>query len=74
MCETRYVSSRTKHFINAVVYHWIDAKTGERRWNSEVSSIDSVVVGWCSHVRQYFSTIGNQDSQPHYERVDFAGC
>src|SRR5215204_876186 len=25
-------------------YHWIDAKTGERRWNSEVSSIDTALL------------------------------
>src|SRR6185369_3957411 len=24
-------------------YHWMDAKTGERRWNSEVSSIDTAL-------------------------------
>src|SRR5205085_5584224 len=25
-------------------YHWMDAKTGERRWNSEVSSIDTALL------------------------------
>ena len=25
-------------------YHWMDYKTGERRWNSEVSSIDSALL------------------------------
>src|SRR5215213_6725974 len=25
-------------------YHWQDAKTGERRWNSEVSSIDTALL------------------------------
>src|SRR4030095_467183 len=24
-------------------YHWLDIKTGERRWNSEVSSIDTAL-------------------------------
>src|SRR5829696_6062240 len=25
-------------------YHWMDARTGERRWNSEVSSIDTAIL------------------------------
>src|SRR6185503_7080349 len=25
-------------------YHWMDSKTGERRWNSEVSSIDTALL------------------------------
>src|SRR4029434_9295350 len=25
-------------------YHWIDSKTGQRRWNSEVSSIDTALL------------------------------
>src|ERR1041385_2525658 len=25
-------------------YHWLDSKTGERRWNSEVSSIDTALL------------------------------
>ena len=55
-------------------YHWIDAKSGERRWNSEVSSIDTaLLLGGVLTVRQYF----REDQQIRklateiYERVDF---
>ena len=55
-------------------YHWIDAKTGARRWNSEVSSIDTALLlagvlttrqcfGYDPEVRKLATTI--------YERVDF---
>ena len=55
-------------------YHWIDAKTGDRRWNSEVSSIDTaLLLAGVLTVRQYF----NDDREIKrlatmiYERVDF---
>jgi hypothetical protein len=36
-------------------YHWLDAKTGERRWQSEVSSIDTaLLLGGVLTTRQYF--------------------
>ena len=36
-------------------YHWLDAKTGERRWNSEVSSIDTaLLLAGVLTARQYF--------------------
>ncbi len=36
-------------------YHWLDASTGERRWNSEVSSIDTaLLLGGVLTARQYF--------------------
>ena len=36
-------------------YHWMDAKTGERRWNSEVSSIDTaLLLGGVLTARQFF--------------------
>jgi len=55
-------------------YHWIDVKTGQRRWNSEVSSIDTaLLLAGVLTVRQYF-----RDDQEIrelatriYERVDF---
>jgi len=55
-------------------YHWLDAKTGERRWNSEVSSIDTaLLLAGVLTVRQCFR------SDPEivrlagriYERVNF---
>jgi hypothetical protein len=55
-------------------YHWMDAATGERRWNSELSSIDTaLLLGGVLTARQYF----NQDAEIVrlatliYERVDF---
>ena len=55
-------------------YHWIDAKTGERRWNSEVSSIDTaLLLAGVLTVRQYFRN--DQEIRELatriYERVDF---
>ena len=55
-------------------YHWIDAKTGVRRWDSEVSSIDTALLlagvlttrqcfGYDPEIRKLATTI--------YERVDF---
>src|SRR5262249_19527811 len=36
-------------------YHWLDLKTGERRWKSEVSSIDTaLLLGGVLTARQYF--------------------
>ncbi len=55
-------------------YHWMDAKTGERRWRSEISSIDTaLLLAGVLTVRQCF------DEDPEirdlatkiYERVDF---
>src|SRR5437667_448917 len=37
-------------------YHWLDTKSGERRWNSEVSSIDTaLLLGGVLTVRGYYS-------------------
>jgi hypothetical protein len=55
-------------------YHWIDTKTGERRWNSEVSSIDTtLLLAGVLTVRQCFA---NDSEIPRlatriYRRVDF---
>jgi hypothetical protein len=55
-------------------YHWLDEKTGERRWQSEVSSIDTaLLLAGVLTVRQYF----HDDIEIRklatriYERVDF---
>jgi hypothetical protein len=55
-------------------YHWLDAKTGARRWNSEVSSIDTaLLLAGVLTVRQFF----REDAEIRklateiYERVDF---
>ena len=55
-------------------YHWIDAKSGERRWESEVSSIDTaLLLAGVLTVRQYFKEdpeIKNLATKI-YQRVDF---
>ncbi|HEX6650733.1 MAG TPA: glucoamylase family protein [Pyrinomonadaceae bacterium] len=55
-------------------YHWMDSKTGERRWNSEVSSIDTaLLLAGVLTVRQCF----HEDPEivrlatDIYRRVDF---
>jgi beta-glucosidase len=59
---------------NGWFYHWMDKTTGERRWRSEVSSIDTaIILGGVLSVRQCFqddSEIVNLAAKI-YERVDF---
>ncbi|MFP5265651.1 MAG: glucoamylase family protein [Blastocatellia bacterium] len=55
-------------------YHWLDRVTGERRWASEVSSIDTaLLLGGVLTARQYFR--GDAEiyalATKIYERVDF---
>ena len=55
-------------------YHWLDTKTGERRWNSEVSSIDTaLLLGGVLTVRQCFANDPEITRQATtiYRRVDF---
>jgi hypothetical protein len=55
-------------------YHWLDAKSGERRWQSEVSSIDTaLLLAGVLTVRQYFQDDKETVilSTKIYERVDF---
>ena len=55
-------------------YHWLDAKTGERRWNSEVSSIDTaLLLAGVLTARQYFHTDREIVALANriYDRVDF---
>jgi hypothetical protein len=55
-------------------YHWLDTKTGERRWNSEVSSIDTaLLLGGVLTARQYFrdDLEIRRLATTIYERVDF---
>lgn len=41
--------------VNGFFYHWVDVNTGQRAWNSEVSSIDTAIL-LCGVLtcRQYF--------------------
>jgi len=55
-------------------YHWLDAKTGERRWTSEVSSIDTaLLLAGVLTARQYFRDDPEirKLATKIYERVDF---
>lgn len=75
------VRATLKHFAdkaehkNGWFYHWIDLRTGQRRWQSEISSIDTaLLLAGVLTARQYF----RNDSEivrlatKIYERVDFA--
>ncbi len=59
---------------NGWFYHWLDARTGERRWQSEVSSIDTaLLLGGVLTARQYHR---DDPEIPRlatgiYERIDF---
>lgn len=55
-------------------YHWLDARSGERRWQSEVSSIDTaLLLAGVLTARQYYR--GDLEiarlATRIYERVDF---
>jgi len=69
----KFFAERAFH-KNGWFYHWMDKTTGERRWNSEISSIDTaIVLGGVLSVRQCFkedTEIVNLAKQI-YERVDF---
>lgn len=69
----RFFAERAPNF-HGWFYHWMDVKTGERRWNSEVSSVDTaLLLGGVLTARQYF----RDDAEIRrlatliYERVDF---
>lgn len=55
-------------------YHWLDVNTGERRWKSEVSSIDTaLLVAGALTARQYFRDDREiaRLAEQIYERIDF---
>jgi hypothetical protein len=59
---------------NGWFYHFIDQKTGERRWNSELSSIDTaLLLGGVLTARNCFSDDREivQNADKIYRRVDF---
>jgi hypothetical protein len=69
----RFYAERSPH-QRGWFYHFVDRKTGERRWKSEISTIDTaLLLGGVLTVRQCF----RQDSEIVrlatliYERVDF---
>jgi len=55
-------------------YHWLDGSTGERRWKSEVSSIDTaLLIAGALTARQYFHDDAEivRLATKIYERIDF---
>jgi hypothetical protein len=69
----RFLAERAPH-QRGWFYHWMDWRDGSRRWQSEVSSIDTaLLLGGVLTARQYF----HEDREVSrlatliYERVDF---
>ena len=60
--------------VHGWYYHWMDASTGDRRWNSEVSSIDTaLLLGGVLTARQFFRNDKEivRLATKIYEDVDF---
>jgi hypothetical protein len=69
----RFFATRAFH-QHGWFYHWLDAKTGDRRWQSEVSSIDTaLLLAGVLTVRQCFASDAEivRLATRIYERVDF---
>ncbi len=69
----RFFATRAFH-KNGWFYHWLDARTGERRWQSEVSSIDTALLvagvltaGQCYREDAEVARLANRI----YDRIDF---
>ncbi len=68
-----FFNNRAVH-RNGWFYHWMDAKTGERRWQSEISSIDTaLLLGGILSAKQCFKDDAEivRMAAEIYERVDF---
>jgi hypothetical protein len=60
---------------NGWFYHWMDSQTGERRWESEVSSIDTaLLLAGILTARQCFNSDAeiNRLAAEIYRRIDFS--
>jgi hypothetical protein len=69
----RFFADRAEQF-HGWFYHWLDAKSGARRWNSEVSSIDTaLLLAGVLTARQKFADDREIVSLATeiYERTDF---
>jgi hypothetical protein len=69
----RFFSTRAEQF-HGWFYHWLDARTGVRRWNSEVSSIDTaLLLAGVLTARQQFRDDEEivRLANAIYERTDF---
>jgi len=69
----KFFADRAEH-KNGWFYHWMDKRTGERRWQSEISSIDTaLLLAGILTARQYFRSDAEivRLATQIYERVDF---
>jgi hypothetical protein len=69
----RFFADRAEH-KEGWFYHWMDAATGERRWQSEISSIDTaLLLAGVLTARQYFRNDKEivRLATKIYERVNF---
>jgi hypothetical protein len=69
----RFFAERAFH-KNGWFYHWLDQRSGERRWQSEASSIDTaLLLGGVLSARRCFAGDGEivRLATKIYERVDF---
>jgi Uncharacterized protein conserved in bacteria len=69
----RFFAERATH-EHGWFYHWMDAATGERRWQSEISSIDTaLLLGGVLAARGYYQSDAEikRLATAIYERVDF---
>jgi len=70
----RFYAERAEH-KHGWFYHWMDQRSGERRWKSEFSSIDTaLLLGGVLTARQYFRSDAElvRLATQIYERVDFS--
>ncbi|MDQ2975705.1 MAG: hypothetical protein M3R69_09885 [Acidobacteriota bacterium] len=70
----RFFATRAFH-EHGWFYHWLDSKSGERRWQSEISSIDTaLLLGGVLTARQYFQDDPEivRLATSIYDRVDFS--
>lgn len=68
-----FFANRAVH-KNGWFYHWMDAETGERRWRSEISSIDTaLLLGGVLTAKQCFADDAEivRLADAIYQRVDF---
>lgn len=69
----RFFAGQAEH-KHGWFYHWMDQRSGERRWKSEFSSIDTaLLLGGVLTARQYFHNDAETTglATQIYERVDF---
>lgn len=69
----KFFATRAVH-KNGWFYHWLDAKTGERRWQSEISSIDTaLLVAGVLTAGQYYREDAEitRLAKTIYDRIDF---